>query len=82
MSTLESSIVISVVMLVLSALIIMPARLCAETMRDANAAIEDVLEEDTDIISAERLNTFLTGLSENYRIIYGAIVQEVADEEE
>ena len=82
MSTLESSIAISVVMLVLSALIIMPARLCAETLTDANDAIEDVLEEDDSVLSAERLNTFLTGLSENYRIIYGSIVEEVADEEE
>lgn len=81
MSTLETAIVISAVMLVLSGLIIFPADLCARTLSDAREAIEEVLEDDG-LISAERLNTFLTGVSENYRIIYGAIVGEVADEEE
>ena len=81
MSTLETTIVISAVMLVLTALIIFPARLCAEALNDAQAAIEDVLTDD-DLISPERLNTFLTGISENYRIIYGSIVEEVSDEEE
>jgi hypothetical protein len=81
MSTLETTIVISAVMLVLSALIILPAQLCAEALTDAQDAIEDVLTED-DLISPERLNTFFTGISENYRIIYGSIVGEVSDEEE
>lgn len=81
MSTLETTIVISVVMLVLSALIILPAQLCAEALTDAQDAIEEVLSED-DLISPERLNTFFTGISENYRIIYGSIVGEVSDEEE
>ena len=81
MSTLETTIVISAVMLVLSALIILPAQLCAEALTDAQDAIEDVLSED-DLISPERLNTFFTGISENYRIIYGSIVEEVSDEEE
>lgn len=81
MSTLETTIVISAVMLVLSALIILPAQLCAEALTDVQDAIEDVLSED-DIISPERLNTFFTGISENYRIIYGSIVGEVSDEEE
>ena len=81
MSTLETTIVISAVMLVLSALIILPAQLCAEALTDSQDAIEDVLSED-DLISPERLNTFFTGISENYRIIYGSIVGEVSDEEE
>ena len=81
MSTLETTIVISAVMLVLSALIILPAQLCAEALTDAQDAIEDVLSED-DLISPEPLNTFFTGISENYRIIYGSIVGEVSDEEE
>ena len=81
MSTLETTIVISAVMLVLSALIILPAQLCAEALTDAQDAIEDVLSED-DLISPERLNTFFTGISENYRIIYGSIVGEVSNEEE
>lgn len=80
MSTLEATIVITSVMIVLSGLIVMPAKLCAETIDDAESAINDVLEDDN-IMSAERLNTFLTGISENYRIIYGTLSAEVSDEE-
>ena len=82
MSTLETSIVISTVMLVLTGLIILPARLCADTLTDARLAVEDVLTEDPDLISPERLNTFFTGISENYRIIYGAIAEGVPEDEE
>ena len=81
MSTLETTIVITLVMLVLTGLIVLPAGLCADTITDAQEAIEDVLDED-EMISPERLNTFFTGISENYRIIYGAIAGEVSDEEE
>jgi len=82
MSSLETAIVFSVVLTVLSGMIIFPAELCADTLSDAREAITDVIEPDADIISPERLNTFLTGISENYRIIYGAIAGEVSDEEE
>lgn len=80
MSTIETSIVITFVMLVLSGLIVMPAKLCADTVDDAESAITDVVEDDGDM-SAERLNTLLTGISENYRIIYGTLSAEVSDEE-
>ncbi len=82
MSTLETSIIFSLVMLVLSGLIIGPAKLCAETITDDREAMEDILDGNSEIMSPERLNTFFTGISDNYRIIYGAVVGEVADEEE
>ena len=82
MSSLETAIVFSVVLTVLSGMVILPASLCADTVSDAREAIADILEEDSDIISPERLNTFFTGISENYRIIYGALAGEVSDEEE
>ena len=82
MSSLETAIVFSVVLTVLSGMIILPAKLCADTLTDARDAVTDILEPDIDIISPERLNTFLTGISENYRIIYGAIAGEVSDAEE
>ena len=82
MSTLETSIVISTVMIVLSGLIILPARLCAGTITDARSAMEDVITSDSDLISPERINTFFTGISENYRIIYGALTGEVNEGEE
>ena len=82
MSSLETAIVFSVVLTVLSGMIILPAKLCADTLTDARDAVTDILEPDIDILSPERLNTFLTGISENYRIIYGAIAGEVSDAEE
>ena len=81
MSTLETSIVITFVMLVLTGLIIFPADLCADTIEDADYITECVIEKYEDVISPERLNTFLTGISENYRIVYGVIAGEAADEE-
>ncbi|MBR1797225.1 MAG: hypothetical protein IJ757_04335 [Clostridiales bacterium] len=81
MSTLESAIVMSAVMLVLAGLIIMPAKLCADTIDDGRYAINDILRDRDDVMSSESLNTFLTGISENYRIIYETIRGEVTDEE-
>lgn len=80
MSTVESAISITLVFLVLCALIIMPISICSQALNDANSSIEDVLTEDG-FITPEQLNTFLTGISENYRIIYGTIVEEVSNEE-
>ncbi len=80
MSTIESVISITIVFTVLCALILMPVSICSQSLEDANTSIEDVLFDDG-FISSEQLNTFLTGLSENYRIIYGSIIEEVSDEE-
>ena len=82
MSTLETAIVFSTVMLVLCGFIVLPADLCADTINDASRAIEDVVNVDRDTLSQEKINTFLTGISENYRIIYGTILGEASDEEE
>ena len=81
MSTLETAIVFSCVLLVLSGLIILPAGLCVKASVDADAAVTDIMEEEADV-SPEELNTFLSGISDNYRIIYGALLGEVSDEEE
>ncbi len=82
MSTLETALVISAVMLVMTGMIILPADLCAKAAGDAVLAVNDVIDGDPGIISAERLNTFLTGISENYRIIYGSLIEEALSEEE
>ncbi|MBO6192943.1 MAG: hypothetical protein J6O00_02050 [Clostridiales bacterium] len=82
MSTLETSIVFTFVLLVLSGLIVVPAILCADTAADSRYITDEVLNDYEDLISPERLNTFFTGLSENYRIIYGSLSGEAADEEE
>ena len=82
MSTLETAVVFTAVMIVLSGLIVLPAHLCNDTLAEAQNAVEDVLSREEDDMSPEGLNTFFTGISENYRMIYGALLGEVPDEEE
>ncbi|MBP5180819.1 MAG: hypothetical protein J6127_05990 [Clostridiales bacterium] len=82
MSTLETAVVFTAVMFVLSGLIVLPAHLCNDTLAEAQNAVEDVLSREEDDMSPEGLNTFFTGISENYRMIYGALLGEVPDEEE
>ena len=81
MSTLETAIVFSCVLLVISGLIILPAELCVKASADADDAVTDIMEEGADV-NPEELNTFLSGISDNYRIIYGALLGEVSDEDE
>lgn len=81
MSTLESAICFTLIIFVLSLLILFPVDICADTLSDANESIEDVLDTEDQYISPEQLNTFLTGISENYRIIYGTFAREVLNEE-
>ena len=78
-STLETAIVITAVIFVLTALIIIPADVCVDCAGETTTAVEDV-ENGTDGISAEQLNTLLTGLSENYRIIYGGVEDALSEE--
>ena len=78
-STFETAIVITAVIFVLTALIIVPADVCIECRSLTNDAIEDT-GDGTDGLSSEQLNTLLTGLSENYRLIYGGITDELEEE--
>ncbi|MCR5592984.1 MAG: hypothetical protein K6F79_04470 [Saccharofermentans sp.] len=82
MSTLETAFVFTAVMIVLSGLIVLPANLCNDTLNEARAAVEDVLHKDEEVLSPEGLNTFFTGISENYRMIYGFIAGEESEYEE
>lgn len=82
MSTLETSVVFSAILLVLTGLIVLPARLCADTVEDINVAIADICYSDQEALSPERINTFLSGISDNYRIIYGTISGGLQDEGE
>lgn len=79
-TTLESAVVIAAVITVITMFIVVPASFCADTYSDFTEAEEEILEEDRDI-SQEALCTFLTGLSENYRMIYGGIRDALSDEE-
>lgn len=79
-STLETAIVISAVIFVLTALIIFPADVCVSCHEATGLAVQDVTD-GTEGISSEQLNTLLTGLSENYRMIYGGISDALTEEE-
>lgn len=93
-STLETSLVISAVLLLLTFLILAPLEICGECLdlgRDGKTELDYQLENseiitsrrvggrDAWLTSPEMLCTFLTGLSENYRIIYGSLTEVVND---
>ncbi len=77
-TTLESALVITAVIAVLVAFIIVPASFCADTVQDYKDAQEELYEERD--LTQEELCTFLTGISENYRLIYGGLRDAVTEE--
>ena len=94
-STLETAIVISAVITIIVFLILAPLDMCGECFDSAITGKKELDHQlsDTDIIGAYKINdttgsttspetlcTFLTGISENYRLIYGAVAG-VTDEE-
>ena len=79
-TTLESAVVISTVITVITAFVVVPASFCADTHSDYTQAKTEIMEEERDI-SQEALCTFLTGLSENYRMIYGGIKDALDSED-
>lgn len=79
-STLETAIVISAVIFILTAFIIFPADVCVDC-HSLTVEAEDDINDGPDGISSEQLNTLLTGLSENYRMIYGGLSDAIDEEE-
>jgi hypothetical protein len=79
-STLETAIVITAVIFVLTLFIIIPADVCIDCKTVTDTAIEDI-GDGAEGISSEQLNTLLTGLSENYRMIYGGALDALSEEE-
>ncbi|HAW16414.1 MAG TPA: hypothetical protein DCW41_06915 [Clostridiales bacterium] len=95
-STLETAVVFSTVLIILTFLITAPMLICGDIRDEFLVLLEEqeqytdngelIREEDMggyDLrdVGSERLNTFLTGISENYRIIYGTL-GEMFDEED
>ena len=78
-STFETAIVITAVLFVVDLFIIMRADVCIDCRGLTMDAIEDV-GDGADGISSEQLNTLLTGLSENYRMIYGGVADALEEE--
>ncbi len=74
-STLETSIVFTAVIVILSALIMWPFEFVKDSYGYMKECIEDPLMEDDSysVMTVEEMNTILTGLSENYRMIIGGV---------
>ena len=88
MSTLETAIAFTVIITFLTFLIVCPEELALRSLEDVKAGGEEIcfyiddnsLLDSRDIggneaynSSPEKLCTYLTGISDNYRIIYGTI---------
>ncbi len=100
MSTLESAIVFSLILVMLSFMIAGPEAIMLDSFDCAKDGGNELfyMEQDKEVMeknyvhgtvcydtSPEKLCTYLTGLSDNFRIIYGAfndLAEEVSNEEE
>lgn len=87
-STIETALIFTVVLLVLSILITGPEDICLESLDDCRNGIQEVgfMLQDERISSVvkigdvkvcdcspERFCTYISGLSDCYRIVYGSI---------
>lgn len=97
MSTLETAIAFTVIITFLTFLIVCPEELALRSIEDVKAGgeeigfyIDDSSLMDSRIIggsesyntSPEKLCTYLTGISDNYRIVYGTIAGGGGSDEE
>lgn len=95
MSTLESAIAFSLILIVLAFMITAPESIALDSFECAKDGGNELfyMEQDRGVAdtnyvhgvscydtSPERLCTFLTGISDNFRIIYGSVF-ELAKEE-
>ncbi len=96
MSTLETAFAFTVIITFLTFLITGPEELVLDCIEDVKAGDEEIgffiddsgLIDSTDIggnvsynTSPEKLCTYVTGISDNYRIIYGAVASGGAADE-
>ena len=93
MSSLESAVCISLILVLLTFMITGPEAVALDSFKCAKAAGNELfyMERDRDVLykntvdgaacydtSPERLCTFLTGISDNFRLIYGTVT-DLAD---
>lgn len=86
MSTLESAIVFSLILTLLSFIVTAPEATALEAINDCKYGLEECEFQNGDLklltqkkignansydTSPERLCTYLTGLSDNFRLVYG-----------
>ena len=87
-STIETAIVFTLVLLIIVTLITGPERVCLDSIGDLKSGIRELeIElEDSEVAafyevngvnisdtSPERICTFMTGISDNFRLIYGGL---------
>lgn len=97
MSTLETAIAFTVIITFLTFLIVCPEELALRSIEDVKAGGEEIgfYIDDSSLmdsrtiggsesynISPEKLCTYLTGISDNYRIVYGTIAGGGGSDEE
>ena len=97
MSTLETAIAFTVIITFLTFLIVCPEELALQSLEDVKAGGEEIgfFIDDSALMdsrtiggsdsyntSPEKLCTYLTGISDNYRIIYGTIAGGGGSDEE
>ena len=88
-STIEAAIAISLVLVIITALILGPEDVCIRACEDLNCGMAEIEFEmnDSEVASfreiggvtvsdasPERLCTFLSGLSDNFRLIFGGVM--------
>ncbi|MBO4638060.1 MAG: hypothetical protein J5685_13070 [Clostridiales bacterium] len=82
-STLESALILPVIILVITGFVIWPLYTAQRSYRDFISGTDEIDQREpygTDI-DVEDLNTFLAGLSDNYRMVYGGVMNAVSEEE-
>ena len=72
-STIETAIVFSIVFTVICMFIVFPLDLCGEAYSSYCLSCEDIDDFYSDKYNSQDFNFMLTGLSENYRLIYEAM---------
>ena len=99
MSTLEAAITFSLILIVLSFMITGPEAIALDSYESAKAGGNELfyMEQDREVLykntvdgalcydtSPEKFCTYLTGISDNFRLIYGSVFdlsQEAKDED-
>lgn len=81
-STLESALVFPVIILFIICLTVWPVHTVRNAYCDLSNGAEEIDERnvsDTGLCT-EELNTFLSGVSDNYRMVYGGIFNGTEEE--
>lgn len=79
-STLETAIVFSTVFIVICIFIVLPLSVCGDAYDDFVKGSEEISNYYDSEYNAQSFNFMLTGISENYRMIYGTL-GDILDEE-